>query len=351
MEKKLLSARSRSLLLAALVGITAAACLVVIGPFVAPIAWAAILAYASWPLYRRFRSLFGRWDIAAAGAMTAILTCAVVLPVLWMAGLFAQELLLAYQALAEVLVRGAYSLPGIIQRIPWAGAHLQQQIDLYSAQPAAFADQLGRWVQSWAGELTAMAGGIGRGIGKLVTTMVTVFVFYLDGEAVTAQVRRVISRFLGDRLDPYISTMATMTRSVVYGLVMTAFAQALVAGIGYAIVGLPAVVLLGALTGVMSVVPVLGTGLVWGSLSLYLLAAGHVWKALILASWGLVLVHPTDNVLRPLLISSATRMPFLVVMFGVLGGMSAFGLIGALVGPIILAMGLAIWREWAAPVA
>ena len=109
----------------------------------------------------------------------------------------------------------------------------------------------------------------------------------------------------------------------------------------------PTSVLFGALTGILSVVPMVGTGVVWGSLSIYLAVTGHIWKAVILAIWGLVLVHPTDNILRPLLISNATRVPFLLVMFGVFGGMAAFGLVRALVGPIILAMGLAAWREWA----
>jgi predicted PurR-regulated permease PerM len=93
-----------------------------------------------------------------------------------------------------------------------------------------------------------------------------------------------------------------------------------------------------------------GTGAVWGSLSVYLALTGHIWKAVILALWGLLLVHPTDNILRPLLISNATRVPFLLVMFGVLGGLTAFGLVGALVGPIVLAVGLATWREWAAEI-
>ena len=65
-------------------------------------------------------------------------------------------------------------------------------------------------------------------------------------------------------------------------------------------------------------------------------------------AWGVVLVHPTDNVLRPLLISNATHVPFIIVMFGVIGGVAAVGLVGIFVGPVILAIGLAIWRKWSA---
>lgn len=159
--------------------------------------------------------------------------------------------------------------------------------------------------------------------------------------------RTVVRRFFADRLDPYILTIATMTRAVVYGLALTAFAQGLVAGIGYAIVGIEGAALFGALTGALSVVPVVGTGSVWGSLAVYLMMSGHVGKGMILLVWGAVLVHPTDNILRPLLISNATKVPFLLVMFGVIGGLATLGLVGAFLGPIVLATGLAAWREWA----
>jgi len=343
------SSIGRRVLLGILVGATGLACLDVLLPFLAPIAWAAILAYSSWPLYQRLRTLFGRFHTTAALAMTVLLTCAVVLPVLWMLVLVGEEMMVAYRALADLSAHGPYTVPGFIQRIPWLGEQLQQQVNGYSVEPAVLLRHVGGWVQAWAGELTTLAGGIGRNLVKLLVTIVTVFFLYRDDEIIIAQSRRVIRRFFGERLDPYVATIATMTRSVVYGLVVTAFAQGLIAGIGYAILGIQASILLGALTGLLSVVPMVGTGVVWGSLSLYLAMTGHLGKAMILFMWGALLVHPTDNVLRPLLISNATRVPFLLVMFGVLGGLAAFGLVGAFVGPIILAIGLATWREWAAP--
>ena len=164
-----------------------------------------------------------------------------------------------------------------------------------------------------------------------------------------AQFQGVCRRLFDNVLDPYIAVISSVTRSVVYGLMVTAVAQGIVAAIGYAVVGLSAWMLLGALTGVLSVVPVVGTGIVWGAVSVFLLLADHPWKAVILATWGLVLVHPTDNVLRPLLISNATHVPFLPMLFGVLGGLAIWGLLGAVLGPVVLATGLAIWRNWAVP--
>ena len=97
----------------------------------------------------------------------------------------------------------------------------------------------------------------------------------------------------------------------------------------------------------LSMAPLLGTAFVWAPAALGLLVAGHTWKGILLLAWGALLVHPIDNLLRPYLISSATRVPFLLVMFGALGGITAFGLVGLVIGPVILGVASAIWREWA----
>lgn len=126
----------------------------------------------------------------------------------------------------------------------------------------------------------------------------------------------------------------------------TQLVQGAIAGIGYAVVGVDAPVLLGALTALASVVPVVGTFLVWGVVAAALMLTGHAWPGVALLVWGTVLVNPADNLLRPLLISNATQMPFLLVMFGVIGGLAAFGLVGLFVGPVALAVATAVWREW-----
>jgi predicted PurR-regulated permease PerM len=172
------------------------------------------------------------------------------------------------------------------------------------------------------------------------------FFFYRDGETIATQADQVIEGFFADRLNPYVVTAGKMTRAVVYGLLITAITQGVLAGIGYWVVGLAAPVLLGALTGILSIVPLVGTAIVWVPVGLYLLSVGLVWKGILMLTWGAVLVHPADQVLRPILISNATRVPFLIVMFGALGGLEAFGLFGLFTGPVVLAIAMAIWREW-----
>jgi predicted PurR-regulated permease PerM len=121
--------------------------------------------------------------------------------------------------------------------------------------------------------------------------------------------------------------------------------QGLIAGIGYAIFGVPSPVALGALTFVASFVPA-GPALLWAGASIWLLLGGDTGAAIGMAVYGLLLVSSIDNVLRPLLISGPTQIPFLLVLFGVLGGLSTLGLLGLFVGPVVLSVAFALLAEF-----
>lgn len=340
----------KRLLLAAAVVALGVACLLVLRPFIVPILWAAILAYTSWPLFLQLRVLLRGLNTPSALLMTLIIGCVVVLPVLWILDLVQIELVGAYRLLRAWLAQGSPTLPGFIERLPWVGVHLQAALRRYSADPGALGQQASAWMLSWASRLGAIVGGVGRNLLKLALTLLTLFFFFRDGETIVTQTQRVVRHFFQERLQPYVVTAGRMTRAVVYGLLVTAFAQGLIAGIGYAVIGLAAPVLLGVLTGLLSFVPLAGTAIVWVPLAAWLMLDGHLIKGIILLAWGALLVHPAENVLRPLLISNAMRVPFLLVMFGALGGLTAFGLVGLFVGPVLLAIAMALWREWAAAV-
>jgi predicted PurR-regulated permease PerM len=347
-ESSAITPRLRRALIALLLGLLAAACALILRPFLAPVIWAMILAYASWPAYRRLRGSLHGFNTSAALLMTALMTCAVVLPMLWLMFLVQGELINAYKALSAYLTQGPGVLSPLIRGIPWLGNFLQEQLLRYSNDPTELGRQAVSWIQHWAVALAGVLGNIGRTVINAFLTGLTLFFFYRDGDTIVSQIRYVAGLFFGDRLNRYAATAGVMTRAVLYGLLATAFAQGVVAGIGYRVVGLEGPALLGALTGVASVVPVVGTALVWLPVSVWLLATGSIWQGLLLAAWGAVLVHPVDNILRPLLISNTTRAPFLLVMFGVVGGLGAFGFVGIFVGPALLGIALTIWREWAA---
>jgi predicted PurR-regulated permease PerM len=338
----------RPALLAFLVGALGALCILVLRPFLAPIMWATILAYVTWPLYRRLRVPFKKFNSTAAAVMTLLVVAGALVPLFWLLVLIQHELVDAYRGASAYLSQGSPELPPVIRNVPGLGSWLQDGLDRYAGDPATLGRELTSRLQDWRGELGAVLGGLGRGVGKIFIALLTLFFFYRDGDSVVRQIRRVGKRLFDDRLDRFIRAAGVMTRAVVYGLLVTALAQGVIAGIGYWLVGLEAPALLGALTGLLSTAPVLGTAFIWAPLGVGLVLAGYTWKGVLLLAWGLLLVHPTDNVLRPLLISSVSRIPFLLVMFGAIGGLIAFGLIGVFVGPVLLGVASAVWLEWAA---
>jgi predicted PurR-regulated permease PerM len=130
-----------------------------------------------------------------------------------------------------------------------------------------------------------------------------------------------------------------------YGLLGTALAQALVAALGFTIAGVPGVPLLAVLTFVTSLVPV-GPPMIWGGAAIWLFSQGNTGWGIFMLIWGALLISGVDNVVRPMLISRGSSLPFLLVFLGVLGGVIAFGFVGMFIGPTLLAVGYSLISDW-----
>jgi len=312
--------------------------------FIAPVAWALILAYVTWPVYARVRSALGGNATASAILMTLLLSTAFVLPLLWLINLLQHEFVLAYRTVSAFLSEGPL-LPESVRRLPWIGELLQEWMDRFAFEPAVVRREALEWAERSLGQVTELLGGVGRNAAKLGLALLTVLFVYRDGESLLKQVRKVSRRFIGARANAYLAAIGATTTAVLYGLLLTALAQGTLAGIGYWAAGVRAPVLLGALTALVALLP-FGAPFIWASLGAWLLASGDTWAGVGLLLWGMLVVSWVDNLIRPLVISSATQIPFLLVMFGVLGGLAAFGLVGMFVGPIVMAVLLAVWREW-----
>jgi predicted PurR-regulated permease PerM len=334
----------RLFILASLGGLLVLA-FVVLQPFLVPVLWAGILVYVTWPLYLRLRVRLPGKPNLSAFLMTFLLALVLILPVVWVLLLMRSEAADVYQKLMAQVNQGHVELPPELRRLPWVGSRIGAFFDRINADPAALQAELRNatnWLMDHAADLL---GGVGRNLAKMGFALLTAFFLYRDGEAVVLQVREVMLRMLGHRTEDYIEAIGATTRAVVYGIVLTAVAQGLLSGIGYAVAGVEGAVFLGAVTTLIAMVP-FGTPFAWGSISLWLLVQGQVAAGVGLALWGTLVVSWVDNFIRPMVISSATRIPFLIVMFGVLGGLAAFGMVGLFVGPVILAVMLAVWREW-----
>lgn len=313
--------------------------------FIVPVAWAVILAYSTWPLYEPLRQRMPKRPMLSALLMTLLLTAAFVLPVLWMAMMLRDELGVFLAAIGAQIRAGPPELPEFVRDLPGIGASIQEWFDQWTSEPELLRTQIIGWLRQGTDTLVAVVGDVGRNAAKFGFALMTVFFLYRDGERVLAQVQLVLRRFLGNRVDDYLSAIGGTTTGVVWGLAATALAQGVVAGLGYWWAGVSAPVLLGVITALVAMIP-FGTPFAWGSVALWLLLDGEVGAAIGLLLWGVLVVSWVDNLVRPLVISSSTRTPFLLVMFGVLGGLGAFGLIGLFLGPVVLAVLMAVWREW-----
>jgi predicted PurR-regulated permease PerM len=316
----------------------------VLQPFIVPLIWGAILAYVSWPANQRvLRWVGGRAGIAAL-LTTLVVTLAIIVPLVWLLLLLRVEALAAYVEV-QAFLASKPKLPEALSDLPWIGAWASQILAELSADPAAIREQFVFLMEQSSLEVSRLIGGVGRNAAKLFFAVLSMFFLLRDGPRVLREVRAILEGILGPRVNDYLDSVGATTQAVVYALILGAIAQGAVAGIGYWIFGLQAPVLLGAITVLIALIP-FGAPVVWVSLSVWMLVTGDVANGIGLLLWGLLLVSWMDNIVRPLVISSATRMPFLLVVFGVLGGVLAFGLVGLFIGPVLLAVSLAIWREW-----
>lgn len=317
----------------------------ILRPFFSPVAWAVVLTYVTWPLYQYLCRWLPRRPGLSAFLMTLFLTAVFALPILWVLIVLRTELPDAYQAVAAYLTQEPQPFPQMLAGIPWLGPELEKIFAQLSDDRRAFNVQLGQWTKMWIDEIAGVLGDVGVNTFKFGFALITAFFFYREGEIVLDQTRRVLLRFLGERSIAYLRAIGDTTRAVLYGLVLAALAQGLLASLGYWAADVPGPVLLGAVTAVFALIP-FGTPLIWGAIGLWLLLTERTFAGIGLLLWGALVVSQIDNFIRPMLISSATHIPYLLVLFGVLGGIGAFGLIGLFLGPVVVAVLLAIWREW-----
>ncbi len=316
----------------------------VVEPFIEPLVWAAILAFVSWPLYQRLlRACRGRGTVAAL-LMTAAVTLAVIAPLAWLAVVLRIDVMRAYHQ-TQVLLAGGLQLPPAVLKLPWIGDQLRDLTARAAQDPHVLGFELRKIADRSFDQIAHVIGGISRNVVKGLLAVVSLFFVYRDGQSYAGQLTRALEHLLGPRVHNYRQAIGQTVRAVVYGLVLAAAVQGTLAGLGYWIAGASAPVFLAALTIVCGLIP-FAAPLLWGGVGLWLMITGNTVAGVGLLVWGAIVVGWTDHIVRPFLISREAQIPFLVVMFGVLGGLAAFGLVGLFVGPVILAVLLAIWREW-----
>ncbi|MDD5272213.1 MAG: AI-2E family transporter, partial [Methylovulum sp.] len=248
----------------------------VVSEFLISIIWAFIIAYVSWPLYSRLRHKLKNRANLSAGIMTMIITALIFLIFFWLAAMLRDEISSTYQTVVSNYSQQPYHLPEAINKIGWLSDYLQPWVDRLNNDRTGLITQVAESAKQWLGHFAQFLGGIGQYVLNLGVVLVTVFFCFRDGDAAVGQLRLGLIHFLGEYQNVYLQAMGDTTRAVVYGLVLAAMGQGLLAGIGYAVAGVQAPVLFGVITALLAMVP-MGAMAVWIPLGLGLLLTDKVF--------------------------------------------------------------------------
>jgi len=326
---------------------------VVLRPFIISLILAAVLAYASWPVYEWLLRHLHERPQAAALAMTVLLLLTLVIPFAVMGVSLVDNAVELLRLLREAMNRPLPPPPAWLETIPFAGGYLEAKwLLLMEGDEGAVLLQLKAYLlqlplKNWA---IKAGGALGEGVVLISFSVLICFFFYRDGPAITMRVQTVMEHLAGHRAKALIEVTAGTVSRVMNGILGTALAQSVLALIGFWVAGVPAAMLLGLLTFFLSIIP-MGPPLVWLPASLWLYVQGQTAWAIFLAVYGLVVISSIDNLIKPYLISRGGALPLLLVFMGVLGGLLAFGFIGVFLGPVILAVAYALLSEWMRPAA
>jgi predicted PurR-regulated permease PerM len=309
-------------------------------PFLPAIAWAAIIAVALEPVYRRLVGWLGGRRWIAATAMSVLVAIFILIPSVIAIVQITDGLAQAHDWLQEQTAEGGAATIEEIRRYPavaWVRDRLSLFVDLEKLDLRQIA---GSALQSLGAAAAARTSSLVTEALQMILTVTVVLLmtafFFLEGDTLVREIRRYLPLSEKDK-DDAIRDLGQVTRSVFLGSMATALIQAILAGIGIAIVGLPSAVTFGAATFFAAFLPG-GTALVWLPASAWLGLTGRPFKAIFLVLWGAALVSSADNVIRPLFIGRGVKIHTLLVFFGIFGGIIAFGLIGIFVGPLIITL-------------
>ncbi|MGY6274451.1 AI-2E family transporter [Methylomonas sp. MgM2] len=318
-------------------------CYQVIKPFLFDILWAAILCFVTWPLYLSLR----RWGLSsnqAAFGMIVPIGVFSLSPLITAALTIPDDVDRILQWLTDT-GRVWPEAPIWLKSLPLVGdsiASSWQSIGEDSTRLIDFARKYALTASKWivrqglslAGELMHM------GLSILV-----LFFLYRDGEQITKHIVMATQRLAGEQTERILHIVRSSIRAVVYGILGTALAQAIASIVGFLIAGVPYAFVLGVVAFFLMIIPAMGT-VVWLPVSTWLLMSGETGKAIFIALWFLLFVGTIDNWLRPILISREVELPFVLILFGIFGGLLAFGFIGVFIGPTLLATSYALMLDW-----
>jgi predicted PurR-regulated permease PerM len=328
-------------------GVLVIGCFLVLQPFISALLWALILSYTTWPAFRLLRERTGLSASWAALVMVIAEFLLIGLPIALATPTSREEIEALRAGVERMLVSGvpdfAQWLSGLPLVGPWIGGWIAGLDTTLQGLFGAVRPYAGSIAQNALSVLLAVLSGL----AELLLAICLAFFFYRDGPAMVALAERVMEKLAGDRTRRLLQLTGDVTRGVVYGLLGTALVQGVMTTFGLWIAGVPQPVLLGVVAGVISILPV-GAPLVWIPATIWLFTQGQTGWGLFMLVYGAGGISSVDNIIRPWLISRGADLPLLLTLLGAIGGVIGFGFLGLFLGPVLLAVGYTLLRDWAA---
>ncbi|MES2291114.1 MAG: AI-2E family transporter [Pseudomonadota bacterium] len=317
-------------------------------PFLTPVAWAAILAIAEWPLYRRVLARFPAHPGLVAFAFMLATALLVIIPLSIAAVALASESQNALGWLKHAQQFGI-AAPPWLAGIPLVGDRASSWWQVHIASPQAANAMLGT-ISAGAvlGWTQAIGGEVAKDSALFVITLIVLVSLLVRGREIAAQAKLVSERMFGSFGSDFLDHMTGAVRATVNGTVFVSFGEGALIGVGYAIAGVPQPLLFATFTILLALIP-FGAWLAFGMASLILIGSGKVLAGGLLFAFGVIVMLIGDNVVQPTVIGSAVELPFVFAMLGVFGGLATVGLVGLFIGPVVMAALLLLWREWVTP--
>ena len=324
------------------------ACLLVLGPFVPALFLAVILTLAAWPGFKRLERRFGGRRGLAAGAMTALFAVCFLLPLLFLGASIADDL-------RGWIIKGTQALQNLPEAAPDRLVKLPLVGDRIGALWSSYADdrqQVLRVIWDYAGPLKLwllhFGASVGHGIIDVTLAIVIAFFLFRHGPEVSQLVYNLMGKF-GGRNGQHLLIVSRQTIvGVVYGIIGAAVVEGILLALGCFVAHVPGAALLGFVTMLVSVIPI-GFPLVWLPVAAWLFFNGSVGWGIAMVVWGAAILGGVDLFMRPYFISSSSKLPLLLVVLGVFGGVGTFGLLGLFAGPTLLAVAYVLITELSKP--
>ncbi len=323
--------------------------IVMILPFLRAILWAMVFAVTLWPYFIKLEKALGGRTSLAAVIPTLLLALIFFVPMVYVGYKLASQASVALDYAEELMEKGLGPPPLWLQGIPLVGGKLGGIWQSTGQDIPKLIEMVKPYIKDLLGSIVSAGTGVAQIVLITVLSLILFFLVIKEGHSIRESLEKMAVRLAGEKGRRLLLVAGSTMRSVVFGILIAALIQGIMAIFGLWISGVPNPVLIGAVAGVFALIPI-------GLIQVVLLPAagwlifskGEIGWGIFLAIWSFAVIGNIDNVIRPMFISRGANVPFLVILLGVLGGLATGGIIGLFVGATLLAVVYTMLKEWVA---